>query len=165
MGSATASVVAPSLQQGSRGSATATGLEWQAHEIVLAGLDTREIQTFDDENLRTGVRSASLAARDHAGGTAILPAAALLALAFAGSLFSVGWERVPAQDLRRQESRANDDEDQPRQYLPCLLRYHSMSDDEATEQDKGKPANLLHEIRHRCSRVGSAAMTSTVFLP
>ena len=50
--------VAAALQQGPRRrSVAATDSQGQAREVVLAGLDVREIQAFDDEDLRAEQRA------------------------------------------------------------------------------------------------------------
>jgi hypothetical protein len=83
--------------------------------------------------------------------------------AYASSLFSAGWEFVPSQNFYPHESRANDCEGQARHYLPRLFRSQAMDNGQPAEQDKGKSANLLHEIRHRCSRLAQAAARSPAY--
>src|SRR5262245_49491563 len=65
------------------------------------------------------------------------------------SLLSAGRRRIAPENLRRQETRTDDRQDQARQYLPGLRRNHAVSDDQAAKQGKRKAADLLHQIRHR----------------
>jgi hypothetical protein len=64
-------------------------------------------------------------------------------------LFSSPDGKVFRQDLRCHQSCTDEQQGQPRPYLPRLPRDNAVRDGQAAQEDKRKAANLFHQIWHR----------------